>query len=378
MSLSHRHPRLTGAREEAAGGTPLLRALADRIICPQVARPAGIKVPIPDIANRERCRNPPCLAASDTLSQNGLPADQQRVDGVDRLEQRALVPVRRCAGRHQVEQYALVLAAMGMQSWIVPEGDLLVLQVGDRDAARAAFELAAYDRENRDPIAPVERPLPAMPSPETAIAFWAVLLFFFAAARHDAFSLDWLGRGAATSASMLGGEWWRAVTALFLHANSVHLLGNLVFGTVFLLLLAQLTGAGVAALSMVIAGAVGNVLSALVQSQQHSSIGASTAIFASLGMIAALQQSARHNKLVFRLRKWTPLGAGLALLVFLGFSGENTDIVAHVMGFASGLVAGLVLSRWGRTLVSDPRAQWICGGTAGLLVATAWMAAAVT
>lgn len=288
------------------------------------------------------------------------------------------MPVRRCAGRHQVEQYALVLAAMGMQSSIVPEGDLLVLLVEPGDAARASFELAAYDRENRDPIPPAERPLPALPSPETAIAFWAVMLFFFAAARHDAFSLDWLGRGAARSGLMLGGEWWRAVTALFLHASSVHLLGNLVFGTVFLLLLAQLTGAGVAALSMVIAGSVGNILSALVQAQQHNSIGASTAIFASLGMIAALQQSARHGHLVFKLRKWTPLGAGLALLVFLGFSGENTDIVAHVMGFGSGLVAGLVLSRWAQTLASDSRAQWICGGTAALVVAAAWTAAAIT
>ena len=176
---------------------------------------------------------------------------------------------------------------------------------------------------------------------------------------------------------MLGGEWWRAVTALCLHASSVHLLGNLAFGTVFLLLLAQLTGAGVAALSMVVAGTVGNVLSALVQTPQHTSIGASTAIFASLGIIVALRQSTRQGHAVSRLRNWTPVGGGLALLAFLGFSGENTDILAHVMGFGSGLVVGFVLSRWPGDWPSDRRVQWMCAGTAGLMVVAAWVAAAL-
>ncbi len=295
---------------------------------------------------------------------------------MDRFENGNLVPVRLCASRRQAEQYALVLAAMGLQSSIVPHGELLVLLVGDRDAARATSELAAYDRENHDTPSPRDEPVPAPPRLEVALGFWAVLLFFFAAARHEAFSLDWLGQGAAKSGLMLEGEWWRAVTALCLHASSVHLLGNLAFGTVFLLLLTQLTGPGVAALSMVTAGAVGNVLSALVQTPQHTSIGASTAIFASLGIIAALRQSKRHGRVDSRLRKWTPLGAGLALLVFLGFSGENTDILAHVMGFGSGLVAGFALSRWGRDWASEPGVQWICGGAAGLVVVAAWLAAA--
>ena len=126
---------------------------------------------------------------------------------------------------------------------------------------------------------------------------------------------------------------------------------------------------------MITAGAVGNVLSAIVQTPDHTSIGASTAIFASLGIVAALQQSNRQGR-VSKLRRWTPLGAGLVLLGFLGFSGENTDILAHVMGFGSGLVAGFVLSRLGRDWVSDSRVQWICGGAAGLIVVAAWLAAA--
>ena len=30
-----------------------------------------------------------------------------------------------------------------------------------------------------------------------------------------------------------GGEWWRAVTALFLHADALHLAGNVIFGAAF-------------------------------------------------------------------------------------------------------------------------------------------------
>jgi membrane associated rhomboid family serine protease len=279
--------------------------------------------------------------------------------------------------RHQAEQYALVLSAMGMRSSIAMDGERYVLSVGYRDAARAGYELAAYDRENHEVVPRRDKPLPAPPRLEVALLYWAVLLFFFAAARHAAFSVDWFGKGAAQSGLMLAGEWWRAVTALCLHASSVHLLGNLAFGTVFLLLLAQLTGVGVAALSMVVAGTVGNVLSALVQTPQHTSIGASTAIFASLGIIVALRQSMSQGHPSSRLRNWTPVGGGLALLAFLGFSGENTDIVAHVMGFGSGLVAGLVLSRWDGDWPSDRRVQWICAASAALLVVAAWVAAAL-
>jgi rhomboid protease GluP len=265
---------------------------------------------------------------------------------------------------------------MGMQSSIALDDEFLVLSVGYRDAARATHEIVAYDRENHDTLPRRDGPLPAPPRLEVALSFWAVLLFFFAATRHEAFSLDWLGKGAAQSGLMLGGEWWRATTALCLHISSVHLLSNLAFGTVFLLLLAQLTGAGVAALSMVTAGTMGNALNALVQTPQHTSIGASTAIFAGLGIIVALRQSTRLGNVVFKLRHWTPVGGGLALLAFLGFSGENTDILAHVMGFGSGVVAGFVLSRWGRDWTSDHGVQWTCVGIAGLMIATAWVAAA--
>ena len=298
-----------------------------------------------------------------------------KVAGVDQHEQGGLTEVRRCPNRRQAEQYALVLTAMGMRSSIVPEGNFLTLYVAPEDAERADDELATYDSENRE--RPHERDWlrSAFPPIELAMVYWVVLLFFFAAGRHEAFSLDWIGNGAVQSGLMLKGEWWRAVTALCLHANGTHLLGNLLFGTVFLLLLAQVTGAGVAGLSIVVAGAVGNVLSALVQSPAYTSIGASTAIFGSIGMLVALRQVRQRDQAISTLRKWTPLAGGFGLLISLGLSGENTDIIAHILGFGAGIAAGWMLAKRGRDWATDRRLQWRCAGTAGAVVVFAWVAA---
>jgi rhomboid protease GluP len=297
---------------------------------------------------------------------------------VDQGEEGDLVAVRRCPRRNQAEQYALVLTAMGIQSSIEPEGRFTALYVTHEDAARANEELAAYDSENREP--PPERVWlrPPLPRVEVAMVYWTVLLFFFAAGRHEAFSFDWIGAGAVQTGLMLNGEWWRAVTALCLHESGTHLLGNLVFGTVFLMLLSQVTGAGIAALAMITAGAAGNVLSALMRSPEHTSIGASTAIFAGIGLLAALQQVRRPDHALTALRNWVPLAGGLALLAFLGLSGENTDVLAHVLGFGSGIAAGLVLARWDRDWTADRGLQWKCAGTAGAIVISAWVAAAIS
>ena len=297
--------------------------------------------------------------------------------GMDRGEQGDLVAVRRCAKRGQVEQYALVLTAMGMQSSIAPEGKIMALYVAHEDAVRANDELAAYDSENRERPPDRDWLRPALPRVEVAMVYWVVLLFFFAAARHQAFSFDWFGEGAAQTGLMLKGEWWRAVTALCLHADGAHLLGNLVFGTVFLMLLSQVTGAGVAALTIITAGAAGNVLSALVRSPEHTSIGASTAIFAGIGLLAALRQARRQHFEFSALRNWTPVAGGLALLTFLGLSGENTDILAHVLGFGFGIAAGWVIAGWDRDWSVDRGLQWKCAGIAGAIVASAWVAAAL-
>jgi rhomboid protease GluP len=283
--------------------------------------------------------------------------------------------VRRCDNPRQAEQYALVLAAMGVPSSLEREGNFTSLYVAHKDVAKANHELTAYDSENHKRLSETKLLHPPLPRLEIAIAYWAVLLFFFAAASNNVFSFDWVGEGAAQAGTMIRGEWWRTVTALSLHVSTTHLLGNLVFGTAFLLLLTQVTGAGVAYLAMVAGGAAGNAINALVQLPTHTSIGASTAIFAGLGLLATLQQIRRASHSFFTLRDGAPLVGGIALLAFLGFSGENTDILAHVLGFGSGIATGWVLTRWNHDWPANRSLQWKCASTAGVIMAGAWFAA---
>ena len=290
-----------------------------------------------------------------------------------------LVALRQCANRHHVDQYALVLAAAGINSTVMPDGKRVTLFVADLDAMKANEELMAYDSEN-----PTKRPKrrmlrTAVPRPEVALLYWAVLLFFFAVAGNNALSLNWNEVGAAKAGAIVDGEWWRVVTALFLHVSVAHLLANLAFGAVFLLLLVQITGAGVAWLSMIVGGAIGNTVNALVHSPDHASIGTSTAIFASLGLLVVLGQANRvDERPSFSLRYWAPLIGGLTLLVILGFGGGNTDITAHVFGFLAGIFVGWILARLNSDWLADRNLQWKCGSIATAIVTIAWLAAALS
>ena len=294
------------------------------------------------------------------------------------FEQSNLLVIRRCLKRRQAEQYALVLTAMGIRSLISPEDNFLNLCVAHADAPRANSELAAYDNENTNNLN-VKRKL-ALDSPrmEVGLAYWAFLLFFFAAARKETFSFDWANKGAAQAGLMLDGEWWRAITALCLHIDAAHLFGNLIFGTAFLMLLIQITGAGVASLSMVIAGAMGNALNAAIHSPAHTSIGASTAIFSGVGLLTVLRHTWRPNRGIISLRRLLPLAGGVMLLVFLGLSGEKTDVSAHILGFGSGVAVGWVLVRLNCDWPAKQVWQWTCAGVTVVIMTTAWVAAAFT
>jgi rhomboid protease GluP len=199
---------------------------------------------------------------------------------------------------------------------------------------QAVQELACYERET---LFSEQRPLPARPAwhaVDAALGYCAVLLFFFGAERRHAWSVDGAAIGAAQASLIRDGEWWRTCTALSLHADPLHLMSNLASGVIFGIFVAQLLGSGLAWLTILLAGALGNAVNALVQSPEHAAIGASTGIFGALGILTGYMWRSRVVPWRGGIRRWAPLGAGIMLLVFLGVSGERTDIGAHVAGFA--------------------------------------------
>lgn len=286
----------------------------------------------------------------------------------------AWVEVRRFAARADAEQHALVLAAVGIGCRLVPLDSAIALSVAPPDAARARAELASYARENRPsrsspPLRSVREGL------DGALAYCAVLLFLHGASRRQAFSQDWLSAGAAQAGLIVDGEWWRTLTALGLHADLGHLASNLAFGSMLALLLTQLLGAGLAWLTILVAGALGNALNALFHPAMHTAIGASTAVFAALGVLAALTW--RHRAPLWRrgLRRWLPLAAGVMLLAYLGMGGERTDIGGHLAGFATGAASGVTLAYVGQRVPQAPSAQRAFGAIALALFAFAWLLA---
>jgi rhomboid protease GluP len=251
-----------------------------------------------------------------------------------------LVEVGRSRTLADARQQMLVLAAVGIECHLIKADRDVGLYVAASDVEQAAQELASYEREN---LSSRPRPLPARPARhavDAALAYCAVLLFFFGAERRHALSVDWAAIGAAQAGLIRAGQWWRTITALSLHADVLHLMSNLASGVIFGIFVAQILGSGLAWLTILLAGALGNALNALFQSPEHTAIGASTGIFGALGILSGYMRRSRVVPWRGGLRRWAPLAAGIMLLVFLGFSGERTDTGAHVAGFAMGGVMG--------------------------------------
>ena len=288
----------------------------------------------------------------------------------------AWVEVARFGGRAEAEQHALVLVSRGIDCRLVrTPGGAVALTVAAPDVRHAERELAQYAEENRRGGRLVLPARSLAAGLEGALAYCAVLFFLYGASRRQTFALDWWSAGPAQAGLIVSGEWWRTVTALGLHADFGHLASNLFFGSGLGLLLAQLLGTGFAWLAILLSGALGNALSALVQPASHTAVGASTAVFGALGILAALAWKRQAGIWRLPLRRWLPFAAGAMLLAYLGFGGERTDVLGHVAGFIAGGAVGVGVACADPSLFQSTRAQWACATAALALVALAWFLA---
>jgi membrane associated rhomboid family serine protease len=263
--------------------------------------------------------------------------------------ERELVEVSRYLRQDQAEERALVLLAMGIPYWILPVDGFFSIFVEGTHAAEAFDELHQFDREQHGYVPPparhVTKPLrPRAPSFSLFVYTWAMIGCFIVQNRGP---LDWQTLGSADSALILKGEWWRTVTALTLHGDLPHIVGNLVMGLIFGSALLPWFGTGWAWLSIVASGALGNLLNAWAyRGTPHDSIGASTAVFGALGMLVGQQIAAAirsHHKPGIR-EIWFPIAAGLAFLAYLGTQGERVDYTAHGFGMLVGGILGCMLT----------------------------------
>jgi membrane associated rhomboid family serine protease len=284
------------------------------------------------------------------------------------------VPVFR-GSRAACFEFGLVLDAKGLAYDLDESGGEWLLLVAPAVADVASDELARYSAE-RSPRRPA--PLPFIPFHGSAMgaALYAFVLILTAyCAGIQWLGMDWFEAGALESKAEAAGEWWRAVTALTLHLDQEHLLGNLLFGVGIGTLAARMFGPGLAWLSILLAAAAANIIDMLVSPPSHRAVGASTAVFAALGLLAGFGWGQRLGLRDRRLYRWAPLFAGVCLLALLGAGNEHVDVLGHLLGFLVGTVLG-----WGFAKAGWPRRRGLAfqiatGSVALLVVCSAWLLA---
>jgi len=282
------------------------------------------------------------------------------------------IAVATVADEQRAGELGLVLMALGIEHQRALGGAGWEIWVSAANAAQASGQLAQYLSENKRAIGQrrVEEVGGSLPG---VAVYVAILLLVFACLHLSVFYLDWFGAGRLDAGRVVRGEWWRTVTALTVHVDADHLGGNLAFGAFFGYFAGRYVGRGVGWLAVLLAAALANALNAVVQSPAHRSIGASTAVFAALGLLTAYT----WRRGFLRETPWrgriAPIVAGIGLLAFTGTAGENTDLTAHLFGFIMGFGAGLALARWTRIewLRSRGR-QAVCAGLAVAIVVAAW------
>jgi len=298
----------------------------------------------------------------------------------------AIEPGRIVAGlsplltRERARLWALVLDARGVPCCLEkPEPGGWELHVPHEQLRRAMEEIGRYEERNRNWPPPLPPPRPMVENTLSTLSVLILLATFHNVVRLDlilpgGISPDWLEAGSARAARILEGDWWRIVTSLTLHRDVAHLLGNLCIGGVFVFLLCRELGSGLAWSLIIAAGGLGNLVNALVQSANHDSVGASTAVFGTVGILASLSMVRYRHHLQ---KRWgLPVASAISLLTLLGTEGKNTDLGAHFFGFLAGVLIGLLaehlIARRGHP---GSLLNALLALIAGLTVAVAWLTA---
>lgn len=266
-----------------------------------------------------------------------------------------------------MEAWGLVLTAAGIPYRLESNevGWTILVSAADVDKAREALD--AYDEEARGAPSPtVPEAAPADTAWIIGIALGAALLGFFAVTGPPTAGSRWFEPGAGAVGPMLHGEPWRAVTALTLHVDTIHVVSNAIATALLVSPIVQRFGVGGGVWLVLLAGTTGNLISAALQSIDHVAVGASTATFGAIGILTALQLSAKGGTTG---RRWIVPVAALLLLVMLGTS-RTADVLAHAVGLLTGGALGFVASVSRQRLPAP--IQWALVAAAALTVVGCW------
>ena len=151
--------------------------------------------------------------------------------------------------------------------------------------------------------------------------------------------------GALYTPAVRAGEYWRFITAMFLHSGIRHLLNNML--TLYILgeLLLRETGVVRFLIFYFGGGLAGNLAEyalSLARGENIVAVGASGAVFSLMGALLAVLIKNRG-----RIRGMTSqrMLVFIGLSVYFGFTAENVANAAHLGGLAAGFVLAMLLVR---------------------------------
>ena len=207
---------------------------------------------------------------------------------------------------------------------------------------KARTELRSYLEENKNwpPPAPDKPPVGFRFSFLHVCIVLCLAFFHWQVTRID-FGPNWLELGKFSATQVMSGDWWRLCTALTLHVDDAHLLSNMAGLLVFVGGVAYFSGLGFSWFLVAMSGCLGNFLNALFTQTSQSGIGASTAVFAAVGLIGIFGIRTYYHRRELKTRFLIPFMAGFGIFAMMG-TNPQTDVSAHLFGFIAGALVGLV------------------------------------
>lgn len=135
---------------------------------------------------------------------------------------------------------------------------------------------------------------------------------------------------------VLQGEFYRLFSAIFIHANVVHLASNVLFLIIFGIRLEELKSTSRLVFGFLFCGFVGNVASLLwfILAIPMNSGGSSGAIFGLLGIIYFLVKGkTKHDR---RQSQY------MLIIFFMITIGQDTNFISHLFGLLGGIFFGWI------------------------------------
>ena len=283
--------------------------------------------------------------------------------------------LRTTASPTQAGDWALVLEAAAIGHRVDEHDGHFALVIDAADVAAATEALAGFDEEG----APEQQP----PAPDLGwsplglmCAIGLAAMFLVTGTRDHA--SPWFAAGAASAQLITHGAWWRAVTALTLHADLLHLTGNAVASLVFMSAVGRWLGGGLGAILILASATAANLLTAVrhhakpsnrsVRRRRRSPRWAWSPVCRWRGGCGCAPDPATA---------WVPIGAGLGVFAMLGVA-AGSDYYAHLFGLGFGVLFGVgwAIAQLKRGWKAPrPAVQALLGAAAIAIVAGCWLIA---